>query len=204
MAKDKQRRGQRKISAWSKGEKRNDQGLTLKDIGRAQMQLINKRRARFKKCAATAKSTGEQCGQLAMPNGKCRFHGGKTPSGDNWHVIQPDVSGHRASMHRFDRKLTRIEKARKAQRSRLMRATEAEREAYEKWLWARPAGSAAKRAARRAETRMKRRIAEENRELSKGARVETNDPEILAIKARIAELQEQRALMKASQSGVFE
>ena len=30
------------------------------------------------KCNATAKTTGKQCQQPAMKNGKCRFHGGKS------------------------------------------------------------------------------------------------------------------------------
>lgn len=33
------------------------------------------------RCHAKSKSTGEQCKQSAMPNGVCRFHGGKTPQG---------------------------------------------------------------------------------------------------------------------------
>ena len=30
------------------------------------------------KCNATAKTTGKSCGQPAMANGKCHFHGGKS------------------------------------------------------------------------------------------------------------------------------
>lgn len=204
MAQKKPRRGQRKISAWSRGEKRNDNGLTFQEIGRISLRLINSRRCHLTRCNAMAKSTGMQCKQPAMANGKCRFHGGKTPKADEWHVIQADVSGHKTSMARFDRKLERAEKARKARRLRLLRATEIEREQYEKWLWARPAGSVAKRAARRAETRMNRRIAEERRELTLGLREETADPEIRAIEIRLAELKAQVALRKASKSGVFE
>lgn len=33
------------------------------------------------RCTATAKSTGERCRRPAKANGKCRFHGGDTPSG---------------------------------------------------------------------------------------------------------------------------
>jgi len=29
-------------------------------------------------CSARAKRTGQPCGQLAMPNGKCRLHGGRS------------------------------------------------------------------------------------------------------------------------------
>lgn len=31
----------------------------------------------------TLKGTGERCGNSAMTNGKCHFHGGKTPTGDS-------------------------------------------------------------------------------------------------------------------------
>lgn len=33
------------------------------------------------RCTATAKSTGEQCGQPAGPSGKCRFHGDRSKKG---------------------------------------------------------------------------------------------------------------------------
>ena len=32
-----------------------------------------------KKCGARCKSTGKPCLQPAMPNGRCRVHGGKSP-----------------------------------------------------------------------------------------------------------------------------
>ena len=34
-----------------------------------------------KQCGAKTKRTGEPCPQPAMANGRCRMHGGKTPSG---------------------------------------------------------------------------------------------------------------------------
>ncbi len=34
-----------------------------------------------KKCTAKSKRNGKQCQGLAMPNGKCRVHGGKSLSG---------------------------------------------------------------------------------------------------------------------------
>lgn len=46
-------------------------------------------------CRAKAKSTGEPCKQKAMPNGVCRFHGGRTPSG----VASPAFQTGRYSRH---------------------------------------------------------------------------------------------------------
>ncbi|WP_273250361.1 HGGxSTG domain-containing protein [Marinobacter psychrophilus] len=47
-------------------------------------------------CSARAKRTGKPCGQLAMPNGKCKMHGG--PSSGPGNVLFPnagDKSGKR-------------------------------------------------------------------------------------------------------------
>lgn len=198
MSEIKRRRGQRKISAWSRGEKRNAQGLTLAEIGRAQFLMINSRRRLLKKCSAKAKSTGERCGQLAMENGKCRFHGGKTPRGDDWHVIQPNVSGHKTSMRRFDLKLQKAQKMQAALRRKLRAATDQERANYEKWIWAHPPGSEKLRAARRLDRRIKRheKILPQVVEM-------LPDDETQALIDRIAELKARRASLEAHITGVF-
>lgn len=198
------RRGTAKVSAWSRGEQRNAKGLTLQEIGGATLRLINQRRRLLPKCGAKTRLTGEPCRNSAMDNGRCWLHGGLTPKGDQWHVRQVPSGKAKNDLRKYDAKLRKAEKAAAVRRLRLMRATDAEREAYKKWLWARPAGSAAKRAARRAETRMRRRIAEEKQELARDLRLETTDPDIRAMELRIAELRKYLAFLREAKSGVFE
>jgi uncharacterized coiled-coil protein SlyX len=133
-----------------------------------------------------------------MSNGRCRFHGGKTPTGDNWHVIQPEVSGHKTSMARFDRKLAKVEAAKKARRQKLRLATEDERAAYDRWLWSHPPGSEKLRAARRLE----QRLAAQEKLLPKVAKMMV-DEETQALTDRIAELRARRAELEAWITGVF-
>src|ERR1700741_2050511 len=40
------------------------------------------------RCGAKRKRDGEACCKPAMANGRCRNHGGATPSGSAWHVPQ--------------------------------------------------------------------------------------------------------------------
>lgn len=201
MAKVKRRRGHRKVSAWSRGQKRNADGLTFRDIARASLAKINARRGKLKKCSATAKSTGERCGQLAMKNGKCRYHGGKTPAGDQWHVVQFDLAGAKNGSDRLVRKLQTAEKARRARRLKLARATEAERQRYQQWLTDRPPGSKAHRLALRIERRL---AAETRKRVAAYASVEApKSEEILEIEAKIAELKFRRAALEPYLTGVF-
>ena len=45
------------------------------------------------RCGAARKRDGKPCGNAAMKNGRCGIHGGKTPSGRQWHIVQyPDCS----------------------------------------------------------------------------------------------------------------
>ncbi len=56
----------------------------------AQMKKINAERMAFgPRCGARRRRDGEPCQQMVLfPNGRCRFHGGKTPKGKQWHKVQ--------------------------------------------------------------------------------------------------------------------
>lgn len=98
------------------------------------------------KCGAHARSTGEPCRQLAMENGRCAYHGGKTPRGDQWHKRQwPKASGADQGERKLRRKLAVIERAEKKRQTRLAEMTGTERKRYRKWLASHRPGKASDR-----------------------------------------------------------
>jgi hypothetical protein len=67
----------RKPSAWQKS-------AAFAAMGADNLSWFHRHRHEFQKCGAHAKSSGQPCKQLALPNGRCRWHGGLTPAGDDW------------------------------------------------------------------------------------------------------------------------
>lgn len=103
--------------------------------------------ARGPKCGARAKSTGEPCRRPAMKNGRCRHHGGRTPKGDNWHVVQlPNDPRSPASGQKRARKLRDRERVDLRCRQRKWGMTPEERAAHDAWHRAHPPGKASRRA----------------------------------------------------------
>jgi len=83
-----------------------------REIGRRAITAWNRDQRPFlPKCSAKAKQTGERCKQTALPNGKCYVHGGRTPSGDEWHRMQ--LKGRGASLEAAERKLRTVKQRRK-------------------------------------------------------------------------------------------
>lgn len=143
------------------------------------------------RCNAKAKTTGDCCRQIAMANGKCYVHGGRTPAGDGWHKPRwPDGDAPNAN-EKLNRKLRDRERAAKKRAARLAAMSERERARYEKWLLAHRPGPAAQRNARRLEKKQ----SDEMRELLK--RVEAKrEPMIDALQRQIDELEHQLALAR--------
>jgi hypothetical protein len=109
---------------------------------------INARRAALPKCGAKRKSDGGACQQPAMPNGRCRFHGGLTPKGDQWHKLRVPArskSGAK-SLARFDKKLEARERREREKKRKLATMTPDQRQAYEAWQQTHKPGSASARA----------------------------------------------------------
>lgn len=80
-----------------------------------------KYKGRFLKlCSARAKRTGHPCGQLAMPNGKCRLHGGRSSGPGN--VLFPEA-GDKSGERKLRNKLAVVSK-----RARAKEVQSAERE----------------------------------------------------------------------------
>lgn len=123
----------------------------FRETGRAMMKRFNLRRRLGPKCGAKTKRDGHPCQNPAMPNGRCRLHGGRTPKGDDWHRPSwPDPASPNAE-GKLHRKLRDLERAAKSRAARLARMTPEERAAHEAWHRARKPGPAVKRAAARKE-----------------------------------------------------
>ncbi len=167
----------------------------FRTIANAALARFNARRSSLPKCGAKRKRDGEPCEYLAMSNGRCRYHGGRTPSGDGWHrPLWPNGNTPNAAT-KLAKKLQTLERAARKRAARLRRMTEEERAQYEDWHKARPATSAAARA------EVKRLKVEGQRARSIMGRntppVALSDPEYLAIVARIAALRaEMTALLE--------
>jgi hypothetical protein len=118
------------VKAWRKSER-------WRRIALAQALANVRAWAKRPRCGATAKRSGCPCQQPALFNGRCRWHGGATPSGKNWH--QPVFSdGTTASgTSKLDRKLYDLAQARKRREKALKTMTAEQRAAHAKWHEAR-------------------------------------------------------------------
>lgn len=124
-----------------------------------------------------------------MGNGRCRYHGGRTPSGDGWHRPVWPNGGAPDAERRLARKLQTLERAARKRAARLRRMTDEERQQHEEWHRARPTASAAARAeVKRLKLQARQARSMMGRDAPKAALA---DPEYLAICERIADLRAQ-------------
>lgn len=175
----------------------------FKAIGRASCLRLNRERALLPHCGAIAKRSGEPCGNPAMANGRCRFHGGRTPSGSDWHKPQwPDANSPRAEQ-RLAAKLNDRERAAKARQRKLSAMKPDEFAQHQRWHRDHKPGSAEKRAAARAERKANAELRgrmqrPDTRKLTAEAR---------ALAARISELEAERVQLREAitfdDDGVF-
>lgn len=121
------------------------------DLQRRRMRALNARRASFPKCGARRKRDGLPCQRLAMENGRCDWHGGKTPRGDEWH--KPQFSPAPSKMYR---KLDDLDRRAAKRAKRVAAMTPEERERYEAWKRTHRPGAAKARAAARERRRQAR------------------------------------------------
>ncbi|MEC7763735.1 MAG: HGGxSTG domain-containing protein [Pseudomonadota bacterium] len=158
----------------------------FRDIANAALERFNARRPHLPKCGASRKSDGGACQNLPLGNGRCRLHGGKTPSGDNWHRPQwPDGSSPEAS-RKLNAKLERLQKEARERAFRLSEMSDEERERHEQWHRARPLGTAAQRAAKRLDRERASEV--ENALLEKPSTSLADDPEYQSLVGEIADL----------------
>src|SRR4051812_30484830 len=124
--------------------------MAIKDHRRAaQVSALGKKNAaawrRRPRCGAFAKSTGRPCQRPGFgPSGRCPTHGGATPSGSRWHVLQ---LGHDPAKNA--RKLDAHERRYAKRMKRLAAMSADERKRYDSWLAShRPGPPGPRRAAR--------------------------------------------------------
>lgn len=140
------------------------------------------------KCSATAKRSGQPCQLPAMANGKCYYHGGKTPKGKDWHRISKPKNPSKATD-----KLDAIERRNKARARRLARMTPEERAAHKKWHQSHAPGPPEPREARR-------QLRKQNADMRARAaadRAPEPSPEMQALLARKEALEARLAALSA-------
>ena len=167
------------LSAWQRSTE-------FRMIARAAIAKHNQGRHLLPKCGAMAKSTGQPCKGLAMKNGKCPYHGGKTPSGDGWHrPVWPNRDAPNA-VQRMHAKLSDLERAARKRAKKLSAMTPEEKARHSTWHRDHPVTTATDRA----ERKRLRREALAARDLLSALPADniSADPEYQAIVARIAEL----------------
>jgi hypothetical protein len=114
-------------------------------MARQAIRAYNAMRHTLPKCEAVRRTDGGLCQQIAMANGRCYLHGGRTPRGKDWHRPQPV-----ADAAKTQRKLKDMERAAKKRAKRLAAMTPEERKRYEEWRKTHKPGPAGPRAAARA------------------------------------------------------
>jgi hypothetical protein len=136
-------RRKNKPSAWQRS-------AAFRLVACAALHRYNLSRHLRPKCGAHARSTGQPCGNVAMQNGRCHVHGGKTPKGKSWHVPQWPKSDAPNAIDKMNGKLAALARREKAKRKKLAAMTAEERQAHDAWQKARKPGSASARASERA------------------------------------------------------
>lgn len=150
------------------------------------------------RCGAARKRDGAPCCNPAMKNGRCGIHGGKTPSGRQWHVVQyPDCSTP-AGEAKFNQKLRDRERIARKRAVRLAAMTPEQRAKYDAWREAHKPGPKGHRSAKREE---RRQTAETRLRLAQEASLSTTRPELARIEAKIAALKAERAKLQAPGQG---
>ena len=156
----------------------------LRVAGPAALRRWNSKRPLLPKCGATARSTGQPCGQLALDNGRCRWHGGRTPKGKDWHA-PVYVDGKRPDGSRkVDRKLRDRDRAAKKRDVRLVAMSPEERAAHAEWH------KSHKPRVDRARLREERRQDREAAAVLSSERPRPSNPELEAITADLRRAEE--------------
>lgn len=97
------------------------------------------------RCGAKARTTGEPCKQIAMENGRCSYHGGRTPKGDSWHKPRWPNGKRPDATDRLNRKLSDLDVAEKKRRKRRARMDPDELAQHTAWQRTHMPGKAVER-----------------------------------------------------------
>jgi len=138
------------------------------------------------KCGARRKQDGEPCQRPALPNGRCRLHGGLTPRGADWHRVQLPTT----SVHKLEKKLRELDLRRKRRAARVAAMPPERRAKYE-------AQSQAAQPRSLVERENKRRAREAAKLLLSQPPPAAVDPELARLQAKMAELDVEEVRLKA-------
>lgn len=165
-----------------------------------------------KLCGARTKSTETHrpCRNLALAgHDRCRIHGGATPKGDQWGLVQwPNGKAPNAEA-RLQAKLKRIERTRKEKAKRLAAMSPEERQRHDERVRTHAPGPVAARARKRQDREYAREIRSRLEKLDE----RPISPELAALQAQaaylVAERDRFRAMVQAEQpqttgNGVFD
>jgi len=163
----------------------------FREIANAALARFHARRPYLPKCGATRKSDGGSCQNLPLGNGRCRLHGGRTPSGKEWHRPQWPNGKSPDAARKLRAKIQKLEREARKRAARLAKMTDEERDRYERWHRDRPLGTPEAREAARLE---RERVSEAAALFAKApSREPADDPEYRGLVAEIAALKEQLA-----------
>lgn len=165
----------------------------FREVAVEAIRAWNRKRAGMPKCGAVRRHDGEPCQQIAMANGRCHYHGGKTPKGDAWHRPRWPNGNSPDAEAKLQRKLHDLSRAQKAREKRLAAMTAAERQRYDAWLRTHKPGPAASRAA----AKLRRQQDLEGAALLASA-PKPDSLELAEVKARLAAVRSEIAAMKAA------
>jgi len=127
----------------------------FRDVASRAIRRWNMKRRHMAKCGARRRDGGE-CQEIAMLNGRCFRHGGKTPRGDSFHIIQWPHKNAPNAMEKMSRKLAAKQKEAAARERRVRLMSKAELAEYRKWQATHKPGSTKARAADRERRRQDR------------------------------------------------
>lgn len=166
-------------------------------VALAALEEINSNRHKMTKCTAKAKSSGERCKNLPLRGKtKCLYHGGRTGSGDQWHVRTWPKPSDPKAMEKIHRKLTEAAKSAKVRDARLASLSPELRARYTLWLLShRPGPKGARRRAK--EQRRQDAEAAAFMQAALNSPEPPPTPELQDIYDRIAALRAEKAAMNA-------
>lgn len=183
------KRGPSSKAGWS-------QSGAFREIARQAIKRHNARRRTRPKCGASRKHDGQPCQQPAMANGRCVWHGGTTPRGKNWHVVQWPKNP-----AKLFSKMRDIERRERKRRERVAKMTPEELARYQHWLATHQPGSASKRAARKVRWKQE---AEAREILRPRLRAIDADQDALAVQIEaLKRKRDKRLQASAENQGVF-
>jgi uncharacterized protein YciI len=165
------------------------QSAQFRQIGRDAIRQWNAGRARLPRCEATRKGEGGRCQQWPMANGRCYWHGGATPRGEQFHRMSVP-----ASTEKLDAKLHTSQRKNKRRLAWLASMTPERRVKYDAWVRTHQPGAGA---ARNAERARMRQSAEARALLAAGPSPPASGPESIRIETALAAAKAKLAVLEA-------